>query len=104
MRLDDQRQSIEVERQSLAAARQREPIVAEAIGAAALLLAALLPLLLAAYALRQLKAGSTDEAVKEVLVRELVEGPLLTERPTSRLAGQSGNVPPRLEQQAPGDS
>lgn len=71
--LDEKREKLEQERKGVAAARQRDPIVAEAIGGAALILAALLPLLLACYALRQVGTSSTDTIVQELLVRELVE-------------------------------
>jgi hypothetical protein len=101
--LDDQRQTLEVERRGLAAARQRDPIIAESIGAAAVMLAALLPLLLAAYALRQLGSGSTEEAVQEVLIRELVEGSMLSAPPTPGLHDRSSGEPPCLEQGSPGE-
>lgn len=77
--LDRQHEKLAEERQGIAEARQREPIVAAAIQALTVTLACLLPLLLGAYALRQLsRSQPDDDGLSELLVRELVaDEPLL---------------------------
>jgi hypothetical protein len=78
--MDQQRQDLENERRSLAIQRQREPIIAEAIGAAAALFAAALPLVVCWYLVRSLFFSTTDESTAaEILVEQLAtQGPLLT--------------------------
>jgi hypothetical protein len=53
-KLDTQRQELHVERQEVAKASIRDPVIAQAILATGLVLAALLPLVVTAYALRRL--------------------------------------------------
>lgn len=70
--LDRQHEALDQERQRVAEARQREPIIAAAIQALTITLACLLPLLLCAYALRQLaRSQPDDEGLCELLVQEL---------------------------------
>lgn len=70
--LDRQHKDLERQRELLAEARQREPIVAAAIQAMTLTLACLLPLLVCAYALRQLgNSQPDDDGLSELLVQEL---------------------------------
>jgi hypothetical protein len=77
---DRQRDALEQERRELAAQRGRDPIVANAIGAFGVVLACLMPLLLAGYVLYTVNRASPDEdaqAVSEVLIGEIV-GPTTT--------------------------
>ena len=70
--LDLQRESVEQRRQELADAERREPLLAQSLESAALLVTALLPLLVAIYALRQLRRqGENSDLLTEVLVEEL---------------------------------
>lgn len=68
--IDAQRQELHVERQAVAAAAIREPVIAQAVVVAGLILAALLPLLVTAYAIRRLPDPSTGE---ELLTSTLIE-------------------------------
>jgi hypothetical protein len=62
---------------------------AQSLGLAALLLAALLPLLVALYALRQLRGGDIgSDTVTEVLIEELTAA-----EPRLRLTSQPGAAP-----------
>ena len=70
--LDAQRDHLEQERRRVAAARHREPLIANAITSTGLLLACLLPLALAAYALFIVSQSTADDAaVGELLVHDL---------------------------------
>ena len=65
------RDDLEAERQAIASQRHRDPIIAETLRGLGVVLACLLPLLLAAYVLYQ--AGTAEsQAVDEVLVLEAV--------------------------------
>jgi hypothetical protein len=78
--VNQQRDALEQERKQVADQRKRDPIVAEAILAAAGLIAAILPLAVCAYLLRGLFHKSDDEVMAEVLIQELVaQRPLLAE-------------------------
>lgn len=70
--VDQQRQSLEDERRSIADQRVTEPIIAEAIKAAAIWIAALLPIGLAGYVLYIVNRSTGDQAaVNELLVLDL---------------------------------
>jgi len=60
--IDRQREQLAREREQSRQAALREPLVAEAVSGAALLLAALLPLLIAAYALTRLPPHTPGES------------------------------------------
>lgn len=94
--LTRQRNSLAQERDYIAAARQREPLVARSVEVAALIAAALLPLLVAIYALRQLGGDGEADELTEVLAREIaIEHP---RRPVPTGLANSGqstaNLPP----------
>jgi hypothetical protein len=82
--LDQQRTALEDERRSIAAARIRDPIIANALVGAVILAACVLPLVLAFFVLRGAHRTEPDDAaLSEMLVQELVaEKPLLLPRPT----------------------
>jgi hypothetical protein len=92
-RLDQQRAALDDERREMAAAKVRDPIVADALIGAATLIACGLPLVLAYFVLRGAQtAASDDAALGELLVQELVaDEPLLLPRPLA----------PAIEQQLP---
>jgi len=78
--INQQRDALEQERRQMADERNRDPIIAESIRAAAGLIAAILPLAVCVYLLRGLFHKSDDEAMAEVLIEELVaHKPLLAE-------------------------
>jgi hypothetical protein len=95
-----QRDELEAERRQIAQQRHRDPLIASAITTVGLVLACLLPLLLAAYVLHFLQGPEvTDAAVTEVLVRELVsENPLLLSPPKG-LPSLERQPPPAIEQE-----
>jgi hypothetical protein len=70
--LDRGHDDLEKERQSLATARHREPVIASAITSAAVLGACLLPVVLAIYLLRVLSQAEPDGALGELLIQEFV--------------------------------
>ena len=85
--LDRQHEDLENERRQLASQRQRDPIIAAAILDAGMILACLLPLVLAWYVLRNLQQEPADAALGELLVQELVaDEPLLLPSPLCRPA------------------
>ena len=78
--IGQQRDKLEGERREIAAQRVRDPIVAEAIMQVGLVLACLLPLVLAGYLVYTMKhtASQDDAVVAELLIGELVsEHPML---------------------------
>jgi hypothetical protein len=82
-------QDLEQERRRIAETRHRDPIIAAVIQATALTLACLLPLLVCAYALRQLtRSQPQDDGLSDLLVQELAaeESPLLPQWPQRRPA------------------
>jgi len=87
--LDQQREQLRSEQMSLAKAQVREPIVAQVIQATGVVLAALLPLIVTAYALGQLPvtAASDEELLNDALLRELAGQPSVP---------RAGGTPPRL--------
>lgn len=77
--IDRQREELESERREIAAQRGRDPIIAETVNAIGVLIACLVPLVLAAFALSRLAPDSSGgEELCELLVQELVsENPAL---------------------------
>jgi hypothetical protein len=72
------RDALEAERQQMAAQRHRDPVVAAAITNTGIILACLLPLALCGYLLHSLCGRSSEEAIGDVLLMDLVsESPLL---------------------------
>lgn len=100
--VDQQRQSLEDERRMIAEQRVNEPIIAEAIRAAALWIVALLPVGLAGYVLYSVNRSTEDQAaVNEVLVLDLTsEEPRLS--PPSRPSPRIGRTTPLAALPAPG--
>lgn len=85
--VDQQRDLLEQERREIAEARQRAPVVAEAVRFVGGLIVCLTPLLVVLYLLRTLSmTDNTDGAVLEVLVEEL-----MADRP--RLLPSAGRSP-----------
>jgi hypothetical protein len=75
MTLDQQRESLEADRQQLARERYWELLIAAAIGGCGVLLACLVPLVICLYVLRSLQFDSGAEAVlNELLISELTAG------------------------------
>jgi hypothetical protein len=73
--LDRQKELLDGERRSIAQDRARDPILAATIQGVMALLACLSPLVLAAYALRQLgKASSETRELNELLLAEFTPG------------------------------
>jgi multidrug efflux pump subunit AcrA (membrane-fusion protein) len=71
--LDEQRDALELERQAVARARHRDPILAAALGSLGLLVACALPLFLAGYILYCANRPSIDhEILNELLITDLV--------------------------------
>jgi hypothetical protein len=86
--VNQQRDALEQERRQIAVARNRDPIIAEAIAAAAGLIAALLPLLVCFVLLRALFHKPDGEALAEILIEDLVsQYPLLSESSAGSLPG-----------------
>lgn len=80
--INAERDRLESERRDIAHQRQRDPIVADAIRGAALLLGCLAPLILAAYLLYCLRDRDEDQAIGELLIEELTtDRPLLLPPP-----------------------
>ncbi len=74
--MDQQRQQLHAERREATQAAAREPVIAQAIVAGALILAALLPLLVTAYALRRLpETSAAEELLTEALLENLAALP-----------------------------
>src|SRR5580700_6346286 len=89
--VNQQRDALEQERRQIALERNRDPIIAESIQAAAGLIAAILPLLVCLFLLRGLVSRTDGEALAEVLIEDLVsQQPLLTE-PAPRSLPTSGS-------------
>jgi hypothetical protein len=68
--VDRQREQLEIERRTVLTAAVREPVIAQAIIAGALILSALLPLLVTAYAIRRLP----DQSPADELLADTLEG------------------------------
>jgi hypothetical protein len=92
--LNQQRDALEQERRQIAEQRNRDPIVAESIGAAAGLLAAISPLLVCLVLLRSLFDRSDEDVLADLLIEDLVaQQPLL---------GDFGFLPSGERRRAPG--
>ena len=84
-KLDVERDKLEQNRQDLAIAKQREPVIANAIWSAAILVAVVLPIVLYIYLIRTLGTTEPGHDLSELLVYELTaEQPALL--PTSPAA------------------
>lgn len=96
-----QRDLLENDRREIASQRHLDPIIASAIMDTGMVLACLLPLLLAGYALRCVFApGQTDSVVAEVLVREITtDEPLLLPPPRS-MSAITSDVQPSTDKSA----
>jgi len=98
--LDEQRAQLEDDARKIAAARHRDPIVANAIVGAVGLLVAVLPLGLCWHLLRGLyRPGDDSDALGELLVHEMTSNrPLILPPPDPRPALEDGSrrlVPPK---------
>jgi hypothetical protein len=71
--VNQQRDVLEQERRDIANQRNRDPIIAESIRAAAGMFVAVLPLGVAVYLLRGLFHRSEDEAMADLLVEEILQ-------------------------------
>lgn len=87
--LNRQHDELEQERRDIAVQRQRDPVMAQAIGAVGVTLSCLLPLLLAGYIIYSLNhGGDNDDALSELLVMEIASGePLLLPRTGKAVVG-----------------
>jgi hypothetical protein len=104
--ISQQRDALEQERREIAHQRNRDPIVAESIKAAAGLIVAALPLVVCVFLLRGLFRKSDDEAVADVLIEELVarqpllalsaNGILPSAAVPKSLPSRDAKAPPRL--------
>lgn len=75
--INAERDLLESERRDIAKQRRRDPLVADAVRGAALLLGCLAPLALAAYLLYCLRDRDEDQVIGELLIEELT-----TDRPS----------------------
>ena len=90
--LDEQRTALETERREIANQRFRDPIIANAVIDAAMLVACVLPLVLGYFALRTANQPESDAVLSELLIQDLAsDESLLFPRP---------NVP-AIEQRPP---
>ncbi len=94
--LNRQREELEQERRNIAAQRHRDPVIAQAISAAGLTLACMLPLLLAAFIIRAVNQNADDSAaLGELLVLEITaEQPLLLPIAPRPVAALEHTLPP----------
>jgi len=77
---------LESERKQIAAQRHRDPIIANALLDAALLVACLLPIVLAIYVVRNSGRQTSEHGLAELLVQELAsDQPMLLPRPATEL-------------------
>lgn len=90
-----QRDLLEKDRQVIAAQRRTDPIVAGAIGQAALLITCVLPLFLCWLVLRRPAATDTDALVAQILIEEITaDRPRLLHRPSESAAAHQIGLPP----------
>ena len=101
--LDQERAHLEVEARRIAAARHRDPIVANAIVGAVGLLVAVLPLGLCWHLLRGLyRPGDDGEALGEMLVQEMTSSrPLILPPPVASHSARDDGSRPFLPPQEP---
>ena len=69
--LDDERSALDAERRAIATERVRDPIIANALIAAAMLVACALPIVLCFFVLRTVHRPEADAALGELLIQEL---------------------------------
>ena len=100
--LGRQRDLLELDRRDVANARNREPVIAEAIQAVGLMLACAIPLLIAWQILRRSDAGDENAVMAELLVEELSSPNLIL--PHARSVSAEFDKTPRIRSQAPGSS
>jgi hypothetical protein len=96
LNVDRQREELHAERNSVAVMSMREPLVAQTVFVAGLLLAALLPLLVTAYAMRRLPEAS---AASELLMEDLLADALQADTSKIEVTGPfvAGSLPSLLE-------
>ncbi len=101
--LDQERAQLEDESRKIAAARHRDPLVANAILGAAGLLVAVLPLGLCWHLLRGLyRPGDDGEALGELLVQEMTSSrPLILPPPVGAQGARDNGSRPFLPPQEP---
>ncbi|HEX3659661.1 MAG TPA: hypothetical protein VHV55_27990 [Pirellulales bacterium] len=88
---------LESERKQIATQRHRDPIIANALLDAALLVACVLPIVLAIYVVRNADKQSSDHGLAELLVQEFaIDQPMLLPRPPSELRAISNDPPASL--------
>jgi len=88
---------LESERKQIATQRHRDPIIANALLDAALLIACVLPIILAIYVVRNSGRQTSDECLAELLVQELAsDEPMLLPRPASTLRAIPNDPPASL--------
>jgi hypothetical protein len=88
--LDQQREEIHIERRASALAAVRDPVIARAVIAGGLFLAALLPLLVTLYALKQLP----QQAAADELLTNVLFAPLTADQRSDMLADLSQQALP----------
>jgi len=97
--IEQERQQLHEERREAAQAAARDPVIAQALIAAGLILAALLPLLVTAYALRRLpETGAAEELLTDTVLEDLaalpsVPTPVIPSEPRIADASRPG-LPP----------
>lgn len=95
--LGAQRDRLEDERRQIAASRIREPILAESIKAIGLLIACLVPLLIALQILRRSETPDESAAVAELLLSDMVaDRPTLVRIVDARPERSSGDAAGRI--------
>jgi hypothetical protein len=90
-----QRDLLEKERQTIAAQRRTDPIIANALVQIGLLVACVLPLVICWYLLTNPGANDADRLVSEILIEDLTaKQPRLTAGPPAASAEPKGHLPP----------
>jgi len=102
-KLDGERDRLELDRKALANAKEREPVIANTIWSAALLLAVILPMILCIYLIRTLGANEPSQDLSELLVYELTaDQPALLPELPAKLPGPEFAAPePRSMHEQP---
>lgn len=95
--LGAQRDRLEDERRQIAATRNRDPIIAESIKAIGLLVACLVPLLIALQILRRSDTPDESAAVAELLLSDMVaDRPTIVRIVDAKLEESSGDAAGRI--------
>jgi hypothetical protein len=94
--LDSQRHQLDAERKAVVLATAREPVIAQAISTAGLLVAAVLPLLVTFYALRRLPERASVDLVSEKLLEELLVHPAIAQPSSATRNSLDGDRPSPL--------